>query len=59
MPIHSAASSSTSARPRYMMVKVIWNTSRLDAYWRYSVMFSSVSRMNSSTSGSTGRATNR
>ena len=42
-----------------MMVKVIWNTRRLEAYWRYSVTLSSVSRMNSSTSGFTGRATNR
>ena len=59
IPIQSAASSSTRARPRYMMVNVIWKTSRLDAYWRYSVTLSSVSRMNSSTSGFTGRATNR
>ena len=42
-----------------MIVKVIWKTSRLDAYWRYSVTFSSVSRMNSRTSWSTGRATKR
>ncbi len=59
MPIQSAASSSTTARPTYMMVKVIWKTSRLEAYWRYSVMFSSVRRMYSSTSASTGRATKR
>ena len=42
-----------------MMVKVIWKTSRLDSYWRYSVTLSSVSRMNSRTSASTGRATKR
>ncbi|MNU11083.1 hypothetical protein D3C72_2586690 [compost metagenome] len=59
MPIHKAASNNTTARPTYMMVKVIWNTSRLDAYCRYSVIFSSVSCIYSSTSASTGRATNR
>ena len=59
IPIHKAASSNTRAKPTYMSVNVIWKTSRLDSYSRYCVMFSSVRRMNSSTSGSTGRATNR